>query len=580
MFEQSGCQMILLNPNNLTRAYPDRVSKEIMFKTVQFFENKGNVKLRNDDHAMVWYQDFLDFVKQNRIFYKLLTPPQYGEKDCRWDTWRNMEFNEILAFYGLHYWYTWQVSALGLSPIWMSKNEGVKRKTGQLLKNGGVFAFGLSEKQHGADIYSSEMQLKVLGKGKYVAKGSKYYIGNGNIASLVSVFGKTDKPMDPADEKYGNYVFFAVSTQHPNYECVRNVVAVQSYVAEYKLNDYPITDADILSRGREAWDCTLNTVNVCKFNLGWAAIGICTHALYEAINHAANRFLYGQWVTDFSHVRSLFVDAYARLVAMKLYALRAGDYMRTASLQDRRYILYNSLVKMKVTTEGERVIDLLWDVIAARGFEAETYFSSATRDIRALPKLEGTVHVNMAQIIKFMPAFFFMPEKCPEIARVDAAKHDEFMFNQGPTKGASQIRFHDYHQTYDSVSLPNVDIFKEQVQVFNEFMTDATPSEEQGRDLDFSLNAGELFTLVVYGQLIVEAVKEYDIGDALLDQIFDFIVRDFSRYALLLHSKPSTTEKQQEILLRCIRKPHVDEERFKQVWNEVYSLKGFYEMRK
>jgi len=571
--------MILLNPNSLTRQYPDRVSKEIMSRTVQFFEDKGKVKMRNDDHAMVWYQDFLDLVKKEEIFYKLLTPTQYGEKDCRWDTWRNMEFNEILAFYGLHYWYTWQVSALGLGPIWMSKNEAVKRKTAQLLKSGGVFAFGLSEKQHGADIYSSEMLLKVLGRGKYKARGSKYYIGNGNVASLVSVFGKTDKPIDPSDEKYGSYVFFAVNTQHPNYECVRSVVAVQSYVAEYKLNDYPLTDADILSTGREAWDSTLNTVNVCKFNLGWASIGICTHALYEAINHAANRFLYGQWVTDFSHIHSLFVDAYARLVAMKLYALRAGDYMRTASLQDRRYILYNSLVKMKVTTEGEKVIDHLWDIIAARGFEAETYFSSATRDIRALPKLEGTVHVNMAQIIKFMPAYFFMPEKCPEVPTVDVAKHDEFMFNQGPTKGASQIRFHDYHETYDSVSLPNVDIFKEQIQVFNEFMTNATPSEEQGADLDFNLNAGELFTLVVYGQLIVENAKKYDISDALLDQIFDFIVRDFSRYALLLYSKRSTTEKQQEILLRCIKKPHVDEERFEQVWNEVYSLKGLYEMR-
>jgi len=34
------------------------------------------------------------------------------DPDYRWDTWRNCEFNEILAFYALHYWYTWQVSIL------------------------------------------------------------------------------------------------------------------------------------------------------------------------------------------------------------------------------------------------------------------------------------------------------------------------------------------------------------------------------------------------------------------------------------------------------------------------------------
>ena len=44
------------------------------------------------------------------------------------------------------------------------------------------------------------------------------------------------------------------------------------------------------------------------------------HAFYEAITHAHNRILYGNPVTDFSHVRANFVDAYARLVAMKLFS--------------------------------------------------------------------------------------------------------------------------------------------------------------------------------------------------------------------------------------------------------------------
>jgi acyl-CoA dehydrogenase len=153
------------------------------------------------------------------------------------------------------------------------------------------------------------------------------------------------------------------------------------------------------------------------------------------------------------------------------------------------------------------------------------------------------------------------------------------MFNQGITKGMGLIRFHDYRKTYDTISLPNVDVFKEQIQVFNEFMAEATPDEKQGEDLDFILNAGELFTLVVYGQLIIENAEKHDIGDALLDQIFDFIVRDFSLYALKLHSKPSSTEKQQEILLRCIRKPNIDEDRFGKVWEEVHSLKDLYEMK-
>src|SRR4030042_2204898 len=225
------------------------------------------------------------------------------------------------------------------------------------------------------------MTLTPQPDGSYRANGEKYYIGNGNVAPMVSTFGKM------ADS--GDYVFFVAYFAHPNYDLLDNVTASQSYVSAFALRDYPIGEAEILSKGREAWDSALHTVNVCKFNLGAASIGISTPAFDEAINHAANRRLYGIYVTDFPHVKQMFTDAYARLAAMKLFTLRAAGYVRVASPNDRRYLLYNSVVKMKWTTQGQEVIDLLWDVIAAKGFEKDMYFESAAMDIRALPKLEG-----------------------------------------------------------------------------------------------------------------------------------------------------------------------------------------------
>ncbi|MCK4688324.1 MAG: acyl-CoA/acyl-ACP dehydrogenase, partial [Candidatus Lokiarchaeota archaeon] len=182
---------ILLNPGNHDRYYPDERSREIMLKTIEFFEKKGKAKLKEDYHKIVWYSDFLEFQKNNKIFAQLLTPTSYGEDDnYRWDTWRICEFNEILAFYGLNYWYTWQVSILGLGPIWMSKNEEAKKKAARLLRDGAIFAFGLSEQAHGADIYGTEMALTPQEDGTYRANGEKYYIGNGNEAEMVSNFGK------------------------------------------------------------------------------------------------------------------------------------------------------------------------------------------------------------------------------------------------------------------------------------------------------------------------------------------------------------------------------------------------------
>ncbi len=567
--------MFLLNPNKLVRNYPDARSREIMEKTVTFFEKKGLTKIKEDFNGAVWYADFLEFAKEEGILSSMMTPAQHGKEgeNAVWDTWRVCGFTEILGFYGLAYWYTYQVSVLGIGPIWMSKNKAAQAKAKRLLDEGNIFAFGLSEKEHGADIYSSDMIVTKLEDGSYKANGGKYYIGNANKAAMVSTFGKM------ADT--GEYIFFVADSQRPDYKLIKNTVYSQNYVAEYQLENYAFTEEDVLHYGDDAWNAALNTINVGKYNLGWASIGMCTHAFYEAIDHASNRHLYGKTVTDFPHIKQLFTDGFTRLTAMKLFALRAADYMKSASAEDRRYLLFNPMVKMKVTTQGEEVINLLWDVIAAKGFEKEMYFPVAAEDVRCLPKLEGTVHVNMALIIKFMANYFFFPGKYAEVPRRDDGSNDDFLFDQGPTKGLGKIKFHDYHIAYNSYDLPNLNLFKEQIELFKEMAMKAPPSAEQAKDIDFLLTAGEMFTLVVYGQLILENAKIYGIEPEVIDQIFDFMVRDFSKFALQMYSKPSSSAGQMEQCLKMIKKPVVDEERYTKVWqNHVLSMKDQYTMPK
>jgi acyl-CoA dehydrogenase len=279
-------------------------------------------------------------------------------------------------------------------------------------------------------------------------------------------------------------------------------------------------------------------------------------------------------------VRQAFTDAYARLVAMKLFAGRAIDYMRAAGPEDRRYLLYNPITKMKVTTEGERVIDLLWDVIAAKGFEKDMYFEMAARDIRALPKLEGTVHVNMALVLKFMANYLFDPTEYEPVPRRNDPADDEFLFRQGPARGLGKIRFHDWRTAYDEFAhLPNVALFVEQADGLRTLLTTAPPDESQQKDLDFLLTLGELFALIVYGQLILEEAALRALAENTVDQIFDVFVRDFSAYAVELHGKSSSSEAQQAWALAHVRKPVVDEDRFEGVWGKVRALAGAYEMR-
>ncbi|MEC3958655.1 acyl-CoA dehydrogenase family protein [Nocardia sp. CDC153] len=633
----------LFNPKTCDFAEFDAETRRLLRATVDYFEAFGKVRLLAESRDRVWYADFLDFIKRERVFATFLTPAEQagGDPNKRWDTARIAMMSKILGFYGMQFWYVWQVTILGLGPIWQSPNAEAKARAAALLESGEIFAFGLSEKEHGADIYSTDMVLEPQPDGGYTATGGKHYIGNGNLAGMVSVFGRrADKPIIDSsdflrkmtDEEYSGYLFFAADSRHKNYKLRRNVVDSQMYVAAFDLDAYPVAESDILHTGRAAFDAAMNTVNVGKFNLGFGAVGACEHAMFEAVTHAHGRILFGHRVTEFPQVKSLLADSYARLIGMKLYSERAIDYMRSANANDRRYLLFNAIEKMSVTRHGQQLYEDLADVIAARGFENDMYFPMAMVGMFGLPRLEGTVHVNMALSLKFMPNFMFHPADAglaalrylpgagvapkgavravsgalswtsrratgpaakavpalraefaraahaPVPTRRDAAD-DEFLFRQGPSSGLGKIRFGDWRPVFEKFAhIPNVAVFLEQALAFQALLAAATPTAAQQQDVDFLFALGELFTTLPYAQLILEQAEIAGADEAVLDQLFDLFVREFSRHALTLHTKPTATKAQQVRALDLVRRPIADQARFEAVLTQVTALAGVYEM--
>jgi len=567
----------LLNPATYDASEFDPATQRLLRATIEWFEAKGKGALMAETFSDVWYADFIDFLAREQAFATLLTPARdaAGHPDKRWDTRRNAAFNEILGFYGLPYWYAWQVTILGLGPIWQSGNDAARARAARLLGEGAVFAFGLSEKDHGADIYETDMVLTPDGAGGFTATGGKYYIGNGNVAGMVSVFGRRADVEGP-----DGYVFFAADSGHPAYKLRKNVVHAQMYVSAFDLEDYPVAPEDILHTGVEAFEAALNTINVGKFNLGFCAIGMAEHCFYETLTQAENRVLFGKRVTDFGQVKRILTEAYARLLATKLYGARAVDYVRSATLEDRRYLLFTPINKMRVTMEGEHIISLLGEVISAKGFERDSYFEGAKNIVGGLPKLEGTVHVNLALALKFMPNYLFGQEPLQAPPRRHDDADDAFLFAQGPTRGLGKIRFGDWRPVYDAfAAVPNVARLREQADALVTLVQTAPLTEEQlTTDLDFQQCLAQLFTLVPYGQLILEQAQLDDTPADVVDLVFEWLVRDFATGAVDLLGKASSTDAQQQWVRDTIGKPVVDAARDERIYAEVRALAGAYVM--
>ena len=84
---------------------------------------------------------------------------------------------------------------------------------------------------------------------------------------------------------------------------------------------------------------------------------------------------------------------------------------------------------------------------------------------------------------------------------------------------------------------------------------------------------------MVYGQLILENAEIEGLEADLIDQVFDVLVRDWSRFSVVLHGKPTTTKEQAEHCIAMIRRPVDDAERFTRVWEDhVLARSDAYQM--
>ena len=107
-------------------------------------------------------------------------------------------------------------------------------------------------------------------------------------------------------------------------------------------------------------------------------------------------------------------------------------------------------------------------------------------------------------------------------------------------------------------------------------LAQAGPDKQQDMDPSFSLPLGEMFAIVVYGQLILEQAGLDRVDPEIVNQVFDFMVRDFAHFALQIYGMHACREDQRAfcrdiMLIRAVP----DSGQYTRIWkNRVITLTG------
>jgi len=508
-----------------------------------FFEAKGLAALKDEDRRELWYDDWLKYQAEHRLYASLLSPKQYSTLGFEFDLLRLTRFLEVFGYFSPAHGYSFQVTFLGLFSILMGANSALKREAVTALEAGGLLAFAVSEKGHGSDLLGSEFTLRQSGPGQFVASGTKYYIGNANCASIISVLARKQDGRSDGRPRRASPVLFAMRPGRcAGFGGLRKISTLgvrAAFVGEFRVTDQEVPETDVVAEGRGAWDAVFGTVTLGKFFLGFGSMGICEHALQEATAHVCGRVLYGKPVVELPHIRSAMAQAYARLAGMKLYAYRALDYVHAAHENDRRYLLFAAVQKAKVSTEGMKVMALLSECVGAKGFESDTYFEMALRDAQLIPGLEGSTHVNLRLTAEFIDRYFAEPD--PHLRQPRSLIAGEAEAGENPylmetrTGAVNAVSFPHFLTAYRPLlGVRNVRRFARQCQAFRRFISRRPKGEAP--DLATSIGLGHCLATIAFGQLIAENAALLLAPAELVSAVFHSLVIDLSTSALSLAS--------------------------------------------
>jgi acyl-CoA dehydrogenase len=528
-------------------------------KLADFFEAKGLPALKKEDRAEEFYEDWISFQASNRIYASLLSPKEFSTRGNQLDLLRLTRFLEVFAYFSPAHGYSFQVSFLGLFSILMGSNAALKKQAVATLEAGGLFAFGISEQHHGSDLLGNEFAVKNIAPGRFIASGGKYYIGNANCAAIVSILARKVDDRPGSHSKRAMPILFALRPKEAKgYGNVRKIPTVgvrSAFVGQFEVTDHEFPESDLIAEGRDAWDAVLGTVTLGKFFLGFGSIGICERALQETTEHLTRRILYGKPVIQMPHIASLMCQAYARLTAMKLYAYRALDYLHAASENDRRYLLLNAIQKAKVSTEGVKVMALLSECIGAKGFESETYFEMALRDIQLIPGLEGSTHVNLSLAAQFIPKYFNDPDRSlaePKSLAAQNASDENSYLMQARGGNPQKVAFPFYLTAFlPHLTIASARAFAFQARAFRWFLN--ANSQLPNDDMQVTMAIADGFAMIVYGQLVAENCIHCAVPREIVSVIFQLLAQDLAVCGLKLASNYKLEGAAQESLGRMVR---------------------------
>jgi alkylation response protein AidB-like acyl-CoA dehydrogenase len=293
---------------------------------------------------------------------------------------------------------------LGCVPVWLAGHPEQARALASRVRGGAVVSWGLSERDHGADLIAGELTATAEPDG-WRLDGEKWLINNATRADLVCLLARTGTA--------GGARGFSLFLVH------KADLAASHWRTLPKVRTHGIRGADIsgiafdgaripagavVGQPGAGIETVLSALQLTRTVCAALSLGAMDHALRLGLRYTAQRRLYGHLLHELPQVRATLARAGAALLlaeAVSTVAAR-GVHALTGELS-----VLSAVTKALVPALAASAIREIGELLGARSFLIDEYadgmFQKVDRDHRIVGVFDGSTAVNRAALIAQFP---------------------------------------------------------------------------------------------------------------------------------------------------------------------------------
>ncbi len=289
-----------------------------------------------------------------------------------------------------------ELGSLGLKLA--GSQEQKERYLPRLASGEFLAAYALTEAGSGSDSAAMRTTARLEGD-EYVLNGGKRFITNAGVASLYTVFAKTDP-----EAGHSGISAFVVEADSPGFEVARlepKMGISGSTTGELTFDDCRVPAANLLGEEGEGFRIAMRILDRSRPGVAAQGLGIAQGATDYALEYAKTRETMGKPIAEHQLIAAKLADMETKCEAARGLLYRFGQ-MVDEGAPDAELTKASAMAKLHCTDVAMEVTTDAVQVLGGYGYIKEYPLERMMRDAKITQIYEGTNEIQRLVIAREM----------------------------------------------------------------------------------------------------------------------------------------------------------------------------------